>query len=48
MRLAEQHKELLRLKKEIDRRLLAGTSFEKMKDMMLYLAQDKTYHKQKS
>ena len=48
MRLAEQHKELLRLKKEIDRRLLAGTSFEKMKELMLYLAQDKAYHKLKS
>lgn len=47
MRLEEQYQELLRLKKEINQRLKAGTDFGKMKELMLYLAQDKAYFKLK-
>ncbi|MDE7250942.1 MAG: hypothetical protein K2N82_13910 [Lachnospiraceae bacterium] len=47
MRLEEQYQELLRLKREIDQRLKMGTDFGKIKELMLYLAQDKAYFKLK-
>ena len=47
MRLEEQYQELLRLKKEINQRLKTGTDFGKIKELMLYLAQDKAYFKLK-
>lgn len=47
MRLEEQYQELLRLKREIDQRLKEGTDFEKIKELMLYLAKDKVYFKLK-
>ena len=47
MRLEEQYQGLLRLKKEINQRLKAGTGFGKIKELMLYLAQDKAYFKLK-
>lgn len=48
MRLEQQYQELLRLKKEINQRLQKGTDFEKIKELMLYLAQDKAYFKLKA
>lgn len=47
MRLEKQYQELLRLKEEINQRLKVGTDFEKIKELMLYLAQDKAYFKLK-
>lgn len=47
MRIEEKYQELLRLKKEINQRMENGTEFQKLKELMLYLAQDKTYPKLK-
>lgn len=47
MKLKQQYQELLRLKKEIDQRLKNGTDFQKIKELMLYLAQDSAYPKLK-
>ncbi|MCM1126811.1 MAG: crossover junction endonuclease [Lachnospiraceae bacterium] len=47
MKLKQQYKELLQLKKEINQRLEKGTGFTQIKDLMLYLAQDKAYSKLK-
>lgn len=47
MRLEQQYQELLRLKEEINQRLKTETGFEKIKELMLYLAQDKAYSKLK-
>lgn len=47
MRLTEQYQELLRLKKEIDQRLKTGADFGRIKELMLYLTQDKAYSKLK-
>lgn len=48
MRLEEQYQELIRLKEEINQRLQKGTAFEDIKELMLYLAQDKAYFKLKA
>lgn len=48
MRLEQQYQELLRLKREINRRLQKGTDFEEIKELMLYLARDKAYFKLKA
>ena len=47
MRLEEQYQELLLLKKEINQRLKKGTGFGEIKELMLYLAQNKAYFKLK-
>jgi len=47
MRLNQQYQELLRLKKEIDQRLEAGTDFQGIKELMLYLVRDRAYSRLK-
>lgn len=47
MRLEQQYQELVRLKREINQRLNKGTDFQKIKELMLYLAQDLAYSKLK-
>lgn len=48
VRLGQQYRELLRLKNEINQRLGTGTDFQSIKDLMLYLAKERTYAKLKS
>lgn len=43
MRLEQQYRELLRLKKEINIRLKRGTDFQNIKELMLMLAKDQGY-----
>lgn len=47
MRLKQQYQELLRLKEEINQRLVSGTDFQNIKELMLYLAKDQAYYKLK-
>lgn len=47
MKIEKQYRELLRIKKEINQRIENGTDFQRIKELMLYLAQEKAYSKLK-
>jgi len=47
MRIEKQYRELLRIKEEVNQRIKKGTDFQKIKELMLYLAQEKNYFKLK-
>lgn len=47
MKSEKQYRELLRIKEEIDQRIKNGTDFQKIRELMLYLTQEKIYSKLK-